>query len=1071
MGSCGTSAMVDDLSGGPVAEKQLCSELLVQCVPLQQTCSKEACNELDSNVDVSGLMDYCMGSAVEGHVETASFVNIFEGSGDQLVSECKNADKLLLENTSEDDCQNQSGSCCGNVEVSGLNSGGLYPEGNFQDEGNLDIPSESITVIGLPEHCAQQNERKDDKSNILPLEGDDSALAEARNNGVDLVDDASNCVSVFSHFEMSLKSESIAHLLVDCNQQNDLDDVLRIADPMSKVVGKCVDYGGREADACKQISPSQFMNVSSRALYTEAERTSDQQCDQKDGEDWDSEEKVKAFADIENNIIDSYARKHRNFTTVSLGGSSPVVESHCEPTLLDQGNKMNNSICQIEDSLCELKNCPSEETVNCTLRKPFYPEPGQTSVVIITSSSSKDVHGLLPNGDNVSINNNAVNNPGHTDILEIDCTAERKRLPSQRNSRSTKLGRKTQSKNASRRCKNKANAMHLGGCMLEASRKKRSCISKPARSSMWGLLVNIEQFFEQDNVLGASEAMSQELGTARRKCQSCKVIKSGASSSSLDAVQKCSASNTRFRLRVKIGKEIDLSRSHVLIPETVDALASISYLGCGSGSLKVADTAEEKICEVVALGKSESLKNEPETDAIVLNGQTTNSHLENTSITEKSDGDAEEPCLLVAPKIVVEPTNNKGMDPGTSPDSEVINTIPEDQVGEGHEEYLHHAVFRSSKESSSNLDVTITKRGKKKDNPICASDCISEDGSQGLPKNNRARNSRNPRRKKKSSAALCSSELPTPTEINASRETVTCKDLSAEPLPLSGEVELGHSAGALKVEVEVQTTCKRSVEHEFSESQGSEKFLSPAKSLGHKLPRSLTPIKVSKIKSIASVSTSKKNITHRCNEKQKKLTNKSEVKGKGVLSRVKCELEDHPPTEVNVGNHKLDAVGENNAGENRVSVNVSNLDVVPGAGLGEQHLSPRNAWVRCDDCHKWRRIPAVLADLINETNDTWTCKDNGDKTFADCTIPQEMSNAEINAELGISDEEDAYDDSKNYKQLEYRQPSVSQESNFSCISTNEFLHRSHKTQTIDEHVMMYVLNVKYGLLVSFSDLL
>lgn len=72
-----------------------------------------------------------------------------------------------------------------------------------------------------------------------------------------------------------------------------------------------------------------------------------------------------------------------------------------------------------------------------------------------------------------------------------------------------------------------------------------------------------------------------------------------------------------------------------------------------------------------------------------------------------------------------------------------------------------------------------------------------------------------------------------------------------------------------------------------------------------------------------------------------------------------------------VGNQKLDAVGKVNADDNRVSVNVSNLDIAPGVGLGEQHLSPCNAWVRCDDCHKWRRIPAVLADLINETNRTW----------------------------------------------------------------------------------------------------
>lgn len=72
-----------------------------------------------------------------------------------------------------------------------------------------------------------------------------------------------------------------------------------------------------------------------------------------------------------------------------------------------------------------------------------------------------------------------------------------------------------------------------------------------------------------------------------------------------------------------------------------------------------------------------------------------------------------------------------------------------------------------------------------------------------------------------------------------------------------------------------------------------------------------------------------------------------------------------------VGNHKLAGVGKINTGDNRVPVSVSNLDVMPGFGLEEQQQSPRNAWVSCDDCHKWRRIPALLADQIDETNCTW----------------------------------------------------------------------------------------------------
>ena len=47
-----------------------------------------------------------------------------------------------------------------------------------------------------------------------------------------------------------------------------------------------------------------------------------------------------------------------------------------------------------------------------------------------------------------------------------------------------------------------------------------------------------------------------------------------------------------------------------------------------------------------------------------------------------------------------------------------------------------------------------------------------------------------------------------------------------------------------------------------------------------------------------------------------------------------------------------------------------------------------------------------------------------DKAFADCSIPQEKSNAEINAELGISDvDEDACDAPSNYMELDCRHTS------------------------------------------------
>uniref|UniRef100_A0A1D1Y970 Histone-lysine N-methyltransferase ASHH2 n=3 Tax=Anthurium amnicola TaxID=1678845 RepID=A0A1D1Y970_9ARAE len=125
----------------------------------------------------------------------------------------------------------------------------------------------------------------------------------------------------------------------------------------------------------------------------------------------------------------------------------------------------------------------------------------------------------------------------------------------------------------------------------------------------------------------------------------------------------------------------------------------------------------------------------------------------------------------------------------------------------------------------------------------------------------------------------------------------------------------------------------------------------------------------------------------------------------------------------------------------------------PGNGLEVQNLHKRAAWVRCDDCHKWRSIPVELADAIDETNCRWTCKDNSDKAFADCTIPQEKTNAEINAELEISDascEEDFLAEQLNFKASERKPAAALQQSSWVLIKSNMLLHRARKTQMIDE---------------------
>lgn len=47
-----------------------------------------------------------------------------------------------------------------------------------------------------------------------------------------------------------------------------------------------------------------------------------------------------------------------------------------------------------------------------------------------------------------------------------------------------------------------------------------------------------------------------------------------------------------------------------------------------------------------------------------------------------------------------------------------------------------------------------------------------------------------------------------------------------------------------------------------------------------------------------------------------------------------------------------------------------NSSMVPNEGENRQGL-PRSAWVCCDDCHKWRRISAILADSIDIAGSRW----------------------------------------------------------------------------------------------------
>ncbi|KAG6542664.1 hypothetical protein Mapa_015899 [Marchantia paleacea] len=154
---------------------------------------------------------------------------------------------------------------------------------------------------------------------------------------------------------------------------------------------------------------------------------------------------------------------------------------------------------------------------------------------------------------------------------------------------------------------------------------------------------------------------------------------------------------------------------------------------------------------------------------------------------------------------------------------------------------------------------------------------------------------------------------------------------------------------------------------------------------------------------------------------------------------------DSPEDTGAVGEDMSSGVTEGDANENERRTEAGVADV----GI------PRKSWVLCDDCNKWRCIPVELADQIDDTNAKWSCRDNPNPDYADCSIPQEKSNAEINEELQISEvsvtEEGDDKDGIDSKLMEIgtasgdNKPAV-----WKLIRRNIFHHRRTKAQGSDE---------------------
>ncbi|KAJ8531165.1 hypothetical protein K7X08_026599 [Anisodus acutangulus] len=396
--------------------------------------------------------------------------------------------------------------------------------------------------------------------------------------------------------------------------------------------------------------------------------------------------------------------------------------------------------------------------------------------------------------------------------------------------------------------------------------------------------------------------------------------------------------------------------------------------------------------------------------------------------------------------------DNRCSDSGTSPDSEVINLIPDAQINERDPEELNDLIpSRPSVAPADVLSLRVydrSKKGRKRDRLSKFASSGSKDFlSPDSMSNTQIFGQLIQGEKVRGGSCYSDTSAPTIGRIG-SGDISSTEIVSGELLPCSGVPDFSISCATSNFGSGVEGNICSSLGTESPETELSQKVVSCHD--GQNIPKG----EISNLsgKGRSKVPNPKSSKSRGSASKQKgnkeKQDNKLDVRHENDQVKSLSEVKHHPGTE-NEAPYGFGEVGSRNK---TLSGGISDLDIMRSE-VNQPYLQPRNAWVQCDDCQKWRRIATALADQIEETNCKWTCKDNLDRDMADCSIAQEKSNSEINAELEISDadgEEDGLGRRLNSNQSGQKKALVSHQSSWTLIKKNSFLHRSRKSQSIDE---------------------
>ncbi|KAL1820242.1 hypothetical protein ACET3Z_015111 [Daucus carota] len=531
----------------------------------------------------------------------------------------------------------------------------------------------------------------------------------------------------------------------------------------------------------------------------------------------------------------------------------------------------------------------------------------------------------------------------------------------------------------SRRCKKMSNEkapLDLS-CVLFAGRRRRS-LNKP-RLSGWGSLAAIQHFLKQSADADLNQNEPKNSRTAGVSEEDAK-RKSESRAGSLSLKKEIPTSTSRIRLKVTFGG----SFSSKTMPAVVDDHRSSCHSLILSASDVHDDLATQKQVEVL------------------------------------------------------ETVDSRCLDPGTSPDSEVINVIPDSQTSEkiAEDDNLNKEICVVSGEvSSSTLPVASTSKGKKKN--ICCQDinCSIEDkpSSPEIIDSTQVAEQQRHSERTTDNAMLSEAYMSTTTGKIPAKTSSSGQCFKEPPLLSSEMPDFGDSAKEGKAFLAGGLCSPLRFQPE-----DSKKCVPSTKLRDHKNTKSSGSPK-------GSLECSQRMPPEADSDEQNGDLCNLKAKVKSNHAQAVCKKENY----TEAGGHSfIDPEGS----KTRCSI-TPDVTCIKLKGAQDEYVPPRNAWVSCDNCYKWRRIPATLADSIEDRKSSWICEDNVDKDFADCSIPQEKSNAEINAELDISDascEEDAGAALHMIDRLEKKKATVSKQSSWKLIRSNHFLHRTRKTQAIDE---------------------